>query len=647
MYPLNRRVQTVLRKVGIFWRLNTAFILILVGSAMFLTFFSFYKYAAEIRQSNNRYISFLVQNVEMKIQDRMTEYEKIALTFYDDEGVIKALRENARLKESPSEAEQGIYEQNKDYIQSQLYRIRGNQKNIVNVQFVTRWEQYYMTEDNGFRRGATIRNLDEFYQSDFYLLPQEKRGYPVWFDSGEQTKAFYKTEQDFYGLPDIMTLCTAVYAPSDRSFLGVLVMNIELKAFSGAMDGYHSYNDGNTFLVGEEGVLLWFNPSLTAPSFPKDERLYEEMASGRQRILQRKIDGQRIVLACEPVGSTNVFVVHVVNLNVLFANTYKIRDLCMMVLIITVIAGVFISYYVTKSISDPIQSLVKVMKKTGDGKWNERYKNSGRDEITILGERFNEMADKTNQLIEEVYVSEIRKQEISLNWKNAQLDALLMQINPHFLYNTLDIIRWEAMYEAKGESPVTDMIEKFSKLCRMGMNAGGKTVTLEQGLDHARTYLQVINFRHKDKIELETNIEMDQRAVYIPQFMLQPILENAVVHGFGDASSGYRILITAEEKGNHLILHVIDNGKGMTEEEHRQLEESIHQSEIGKGSIGLGNVNQRIRLYYGEGYGIKISSGIDWGTDICIVLPVRNHSEDMAKLGGGSEEDGIQSADRG
>ena len=95
------------------------------------------------------------------------------------------------------------------------------------------------------------------------------------------------------------------------------------------------------------------------------------------------------------------------------------------------------------------------------------------------------MAENTNHLIDQVYLSEIHRQKLQLSWKNAQLDAMLMQINPHFLYNTLDIIRWEAMYEADGESPVTEMIEKFSRLCRLGMKTGGNTITLKEGIEHA------------------------------------------------------------------------------------------------------------------------------------------------------------------
>ena len=139
-----------------------------------------------------------------------------------------------------------------------------------------------------------------------------------------------------------------------------------------------------------------------------------------------------------------------------------------------------------------------------------------------------------------------------------------------FLYNTLDIIRWEAMYEADGESPVTEMIEKFSRLCRLGMKTGGNTITLREGIEHASIYLDVINFRHSEKIQLFLETEVDDQSVYIPQFILQPIMENAVVHAFGDASSGYFIRIHSSACDNVLHILVEDNGRGMEDVYKRQ-----------------------------------------------------------------------------
>lgn len=626
---LNNLVKTQLRRVGIFKRLNVTFLLLLLTSSSFLTFFSFFKYSEEINLNMNRYVSLLVQNVELKIKDTLTEYEDVSLHFYDDIQVIKALKENATLSPEDTKEKQAKYEENRYTIESKLYNIRAGRKNIVNIQFVTPTHQYHMVEPNGYQRGGTIRDLESFYQSEFYLLPQEKQGYPVWFDSAAQSKVFYKNAQNVYGMGNIITLGVAVYAPGNREFLGVLLLNIDLNAFSGAMEGYEAYNDGNTFIIGQDGVLTWFNPSISAPSFPRDKVPFSEMMKNEQQILRTKLDHQNVLLAYEKIPGTKIFVAYIADLAVLLKHTYQIRNLCIAVLFGTVIASFIISYYVNISISDPIRQLVSVFKKSGDGKWTTRYSNSGHDEITILGDRFNEMADKTNQLIEQVYLSEIKRQRTLLSWKNAQLDAMLMQINPHFLYNTLDIIRWEAMYETNGESHVTQMIEQFSRLCRMGMRTGSNTICLREGIEHATAYINVINFRHNDKIKLTVDTQVDTDNTYIPQFMLQPIMENAVVHAFGDASKGYCIEIYAHSKEENLHILVNDNGKGMTETELHALQSSLINADLTEKSIGLINVHQRIRLFYGDEYGIRISSKLGKGSQIEIILPLRSFSENM------------------
>ena len=271
---LNNLVKNYLRKVNIFRRLNVTFLLLLLSSSLFLTFFAFYQYSAEINLNLDRYASLLVQNVALKTEDIMAGFEDVALRFYNDNHVIHALLENTTLLTSE---EQSQYEKNAFTIESKLYSMGSNKKYIVNIQFVTPNNQYHMVEPNGYQRGGTIRDLESFYQSDFYLLPKEKCGYPIWIDNASQATTFYKNEQSIYGLGNIITLGVAVYAPGSREFLGVLLLNVDLNAFSHAMEGYESYNDGNTFLVGEDGVLNWFNPSMAAPSFPKNQALFPEI----------------------------------------------------------------------------------------------------------------------------------------------------------------------------------------------------------------------------------------------------------------------------------------------------------------------------------------------------------------------------------
>ena len=633
----NSLVTRQLRKVGIFKRLNVSFLALLLISALFLTFFSFFQYSREINLNLTRYTSMLVQNTRLKIQDTMEEYENMALNFYNDSRIIRAISENSSLPENRSPGQEQLFQTNTFLIENRLYSLRQNKKHIVNIQFVTPSRQYHMVEDNGFQRGGTIRDLDAFYKSDFYLVPQDKRGYPVWMDDKEQTGIFYKNEQVVYGFANIITMEIAVYEPNTRDFLGILLFNIDRSTFSDIETPSGNNDQGNIFLIGKSGVLTWFDPSIKSPSFPRIPELFEEMLQKRKSIEQIQLDRQNILLAYEQIPDTEMFACYIASLDTLLAHSYHIRNLCVLVLIGTVIACFILSYYVTFSISDPLKKLNRVMKKTGSGKWTARYENSGHDEITALGDRFNEMAENTNQLIDQVYLSEIHRQKLQLSWKNAQLDAMLMQINPHFLYNTLDIIRWEAMYEADGESPVTEMIEKFSRLCRLGMKTGGNTITLREGIEHASIYLDVINFRHSEKIQLFLETEVDDQSVYIPQFILQPIMENAVVHAFGDASSGYFIRIHSSACDNILHILVEDNGRGMKKNELHSLQLSLNRDEAPDESIGLVNVNQRIRLFYGESYGLQISSTPGKGTRIEILLPLRNHSENMTDITGGTD----------
>ena len=633
----NSLVTRQLRKVGIFKRLNVSFLALLLISALFLTFFSFFQYSREINLNLTRYTSMLVQNTRLKIQDTMEEYENMALNFYNDSRIIRAISENSSLPENRSPGQEQLFQTNTFLIENRLYSLRQNKKHIVNIQFVTPSRQYHMVEDNGFQRGGTIRDLDAFYKSDFYLVPQDKRGYPVWMDDKEQTGIFYKNEQVVYGFANIITMEIAVYEPNTRDFLGILLFNIDRSTFSDIETPSGNNDQGNIFLIGKSGVLTWFDPSIKSPSFPRIPELFEEMLQKRKSIEQIQLDRQNILLAYEQIPDTEMFACYIASLDTLLAHSYHIRNLCVLVLIGTVIACFILSYYVTFSISDPLKKLNRVMKKTGSGKWTARYENSGHDEITALGDRFNEMAENTNQLIDQVYLSEIHRQKLQLSWKNAQLDAMLMQINPHFLYNTLDIIRWEAMYEADGESPVTEMIEKFSRLCRLGMKTGGNTITLREGIEHASIYLDVINFRHSEKIQLFLETEVDDQSVYIPQFILQPIMENAVVHAFGDASSGYFIRIHSSACDNVLHILVEDNGRGMEKNELHSLQLSLNRDEAPDESIGLVNVNQRIRLFYGESYGLQISSTPGKGTRIEILLPLRTHSENMTDITGGTD----------
>ena len=239
----NAFITRQLRKVSIFQRLNISFLVLLLGAAAFLTFFSFSKYSAEIIFNLERYASMSVQNIQLKVQDILQGYENIAIQFYEDESVLQAVAQNETLSEDQAET----FRENRHTIERKLYDMRSGKKYIKNIELVTPERQYHMVEENGYQRGGTIRNLDEFYKSDFYRKAIERHGYPVWIEEAGQNHTFYESEQSVYGLADIITLSVAIYQPDTRAFLGVLTMNVDIKAFASAGRGYETYQDGNLF----------------------------------------------------------------------------------------------------------------------------------------------------------------------------------------------------------------------------------------------------------------------------------------------------------------------------------------------------------------------------------------------------------------
>ena len=261
--------------------------------------------------------------------------------------------------------------------------MRQNKKHIVNIQFVTPSRQYHMVEDNGFQRGGTIRDLDAFYKSDFYLVPQDKRGYPVWMDDKEQTGIFYKNEQVVYGFANIITMAS-LYMDHIQIFL-VYCFNIDPILFRRYRNSFRKQRPGKYFPDRKDGVLHWFDPSIKSPSFPRIPELFEEMQQKEKYRTHSAGPPEHSSGFYEQIPDTEMFACYIASLDTLLAHSYHIRNLCVLVLIGTVIACFILSYYVTFSISDPLKKLNRVMKKTGSGKWTARYENSGHDEITDLG----------------------------------------------------------------------------------------------------------------------------------------------------------------------------------------------------------------------------------------------------------------------
>lgn len=205
--------------------------------------------------------------------------------------------------------------------------------------------------------------------------------------------------------------------------------------------------------------------------------------------------------------------------------------------------------------------------------------------------------------------------------RKAELELLQSQINPHFLYNTLDTIVWAA--EDSDQKTVVSMVKSLSEFFRTSLNSGKEIVTIEEEIMHARSYLEIQQIRYRDIMEYDISIPGEIYSCLIPKITIQPLIENALYHGIKNKRGMGKITVSGEKKDNLAYIYVTDNGKGMTEERLRVVNEKIADNTSAEGDVfGLSNINERIQLKFGNEYGIHISSVLDEGTTVSVVLPV-------------------------
>lgn len=208
--------------------------------------------------------------------------------------------------------------------------------------------------------------------------------------------------------------------------------------------------------------------------------------------------------------------------------------------------------------------------------------------------------------------------------RKAEFDLLQAQINPHFLYNTLDAIVWSA--EAGNEKQVVKMVGSLSEFFRSSLNKGKEIVTIREELSHVRSYLEIQQIRYQDILDYEIDVPEDLFVNEIPKITIQPVVENALYHGIKEKRGGGKITVTGSEDGNDYIITVTDNGIGMEPDRLKEVRDGLTDSSPDSKKIyGLYNVNQRIKLDFGDEYGLSIDSIYDEGTTVTIRLPKKSN----------------------
>lgn len=255
------------------------------------------------------------------------------------------------------------------------------------------------------------------------------------------------------------------------------------------------------------------------------------------------------------------------------------------------------------------------MKFVGQGDFNTQIETKSRDEIGILEQEFNKMVKKTSELMDRVVGEQKKKRE-------SELALLQSQINPHFLYNTLDNICGLAILNRKDE--IIETVKNMASFYRGVLSKGSSIIPVSDEISILEDYLKILKLRYREEFEYEIDIDSEILECCIVKLTLQPLVENAIYHGLRKKRGKGIVIVKGSKVGKDIEFHIIDNGVGMKQEDIDVIMED-NRVDYRKKSFGLKGTHERIRLYFGDQYGIRIQSSEGEGTDISILMPLLKH----------------------
>ena len=396
--------------------------------------------------------------------------------------------------------------------------------------------------------------------------------------------------------------------------LGYIVVNVRADHFKGAFRTPDGLN-GTLFVVDSNGITL-FDSDGGETGKPFDGKIYgitePEQAESNDRYVINMVASDR----------TGYRFMNVVSREVISREAGSIRRSLYGILALCVILALVISFVSARLFSRQINRLVQKMRRMDLGEFNVTPDVRRHDEIGYLEQSFNSMIMRLDKHIQTAYVYRLES-------KTAELKALQAQINPHFLFNTLESIRFNALEHQ--DASTAKMIHLLGNLFRWNIQSPDLFVELRQEVDYAEAFIELQKLRYADAFDFATDVPQKLLSLDVPKFILQPLVENAIKHGQKGVSSGGIISITArEEPEGTLVINVEDNGHGMDAETVRRITERLDQADTESEdhySIGLSNVHQRIRLLFGEPYGLTIRSEPGVRTVVSILMPARRKEE--------------------
>lgn len=374
-------------------------------------------------------------------------------------------------------------------------------------------------------------------------------------------------------------------------------------------------------LDNNEEIIFSQQKSAIGNTYYEISNLMEKIDK-KERTTLEVIDNEQYMITSSDIAKTGWTIFYLTRISDAIAELNVISRGAVIFLIVMLCLFAGFSAYFLQSIVIPIKNLILTMKIVENGNFDTAIEVKSSDELYQLGNAFNRMVKKVQNLIVERNLKEKEKNE-------AEMEALQAQINPHFISNTLSTIRFMAMI-AKVDN-IKEMTEAFINIVTSSFNRNSRFHTIETEIHVLESYIHIMQVRYGNKFAVSIEASDEVKSFYVLKMLIQPIVENAIVHGLSDSEGDGEIAVRFKKENETLLVEVEDNGVGIDEEKIQKVLTEDHRSKKGFTGLGINNVDQRIKLNHGNDFGLSIESELDCYTLFKIKLPLINHIDKNEK----------------
>ncbi len=592
---------------GIFGKFVLAFIIVGLMPVMGMSYIVFEKLPLEIEKymvaNYEETLSYASKSLELKI----TEFDQLTKSVYNfgsgDYSTLANVLKYQDYKSLPIERERVV----ENYLSNTLYS-----GNYIESVFLLD------PEHKVFKYNSKIAN---FYYSQIEFDQYDK--FEDIYRNSRMMTVLPSHHEDYFSKHDRNVLTFARnyfdvnYLPESEKIIATLLIDVNINFIRDIFERMKKKKKGHIYIVDTTGYNIY--QSDNEGEYDSPLKFYREIS---ERIETRKsgciLDDKQYAFF-QKVENTDWLILYRVEQSNVMRMIDDLKTATTLLMMIIIVALVFSAIIFSNRLSKPIKNIIRQMKKVADGDLTTKVEIKASYEVNQLATAFNKMIERLNNYIMQAYVARIKQRE-------AELNAIKTQIRPHYLYNTLEIIRMSALEE--NAENTQDMIVSLSEQLKYVIGQTGDRVKFGMEIDMIRHYFKIISIRFDNRITLEIDVPKELYQCKMLKLLIQPLVENAVMHGLKVKKGIGKVRLSAKADGNTLEIQVIDDGIGMNDETIHNITELLKSEKLGKEidgaweNIGLKNVNDRVQMAYGNQYGLSMSSKENYGTLMTIKIPI-------------------------